>query len=48
VELARRESPYVALATYKNAAFFSARTGCQLWSPVPHYELDVAGLCLRK
>jgi ABC-type transport system substrate-binding protein len=47
-DLARHESPYVVLTTYKTAFFFSARMGCQVYSPVPKYEIDYAALCLRK
>jgi peptide/nickel transport system substrate-binding protein len=48
LELARRESPYVALARWTFENFDSARIGCQVFSPVPHYDVDFAALCLRK
>jgi hypothetical protein len=48
LELARRASPYVALSSWTWPNFYSARIGCQTFSPVPHYEVDLAALCLRK
>jgi class 3 adenylate cyclase/ABC-type oligopeptide transport system substrate-binding subunit len=47
-DIARRAAPAVAFANVKWPLLFSKRIGCQVWSPVPHYDLDVAALCLRK
>ncbi len=43
---ARSYAPWVALANPVVRDFFSARMGCQVFSPV--YGMDLAALCIRK
>ena len=43
---ARTYAPWVALANPVARDFFSARMGCQVFSPV--YGMDLAALCIRK
>jgi peptide/nickel transport system substrate-binding protein len=47
-EISREAAPYIPMSTFNVPVFYSARIGCQVWSSVPHYELDVAALCLKK
>jgi ABC-type oligopeptide transport system substrate-binding subunit len=47
-DLARNEAPYVAFANARWPFLFSKRIGCEVWSPIPHYDLDIAALCVRK
>jgi ABC-type oligopeptide transport system substrate-binding subunit len=48
VKLAARAAPYVPIDRAWRSNFYSARIGCQVFSPVPRYEIDITALCLRK
>jgi hypothetical protein len=45
-QLATQEVPWVVFGDQSSYDLFSARVGCQVYSP--YYEMDLAALCLRK
>jgi serine/threonine-protein kinase len=45
-DLARNAAPWVAYASELSADFFSARMGCQVYTPF--YGIDLAALCIKK
>ena len=45
-DVARNDAPWVAIANQASHDFFSARMGCQVFTPV--YGMDLAALCIRK
>ena len=45
VDTARNAAPVVALGNRLSRDFFSARMGCQVYSPV--FGIDLAALCIR-
>lgn len=46
IELARDAAPLAAWVNDNDRDFFSARIGCQVYSPV--YAMDIAALCVRR
>ncbi len=45
-KLETQEVPWVVFGDQSSYDLFSARVGCQVYSP--YYEMDLAALCLRK
>ena len=45
-DLLRNAAPSTPLFNWKEAEFFSARVGCQVFQPI--YQVDLAALCLKR